>query len=266
MFAAEFKKPFKEQVDFFLAKLNIGLQDWLDLQAQYNDLAFWVTGVMQADLLADLRAAVDTAIAEGRTVQWFREQFDRIVAERGWGATNPRLNDPAYRDWRARIIYTTNVNVSFAAGRWAQLTDPEIIKVANTWVYRHSDLVSHPRPMHLAWNRLALPATDPWWQTHYPPKGYGCRCYVVAMTRESAQAAGYNFSRPEGEGRTYDYTDRKTGVVTTLPVGVDPGWNYAPGMTAAERARAIADGKRPEWPPEIARAFDALMRSRGAPA
>ena len=265
-FAFEFKKPFKEQVDFFLGKVNIAVKDWLDIQAAYNDYAFYVTGAMQADLVADLRDAVQTAIVDGKDIRWFKEQFDKIVSDHGWGATNPKFNDPSYRDWRARIIYSTNANVSFAAGRWAQLTEPGFAAVANTWVYRHSDLVSHPRPKHVAWNRLALSAGDPWWQTHYPPKGFGCRCYVIAMTKETALAGGYRFSRPDGEGQTYEFTDRKTGQVSTLPLGVDPGWDYAPGATAQQRGQSLAATKRAEWPPEIASAFDALLRTKGLPA
>ena len=265
-FAFEFKKPFKEQVDFFLGKVNIAVKDWLDIQAAYNDYAFYVTGAMQADLVSDLRDAVQTAITDGKDIRWFKEQFDKIVSDHGWGATNPKFNDPGYRDWRARIIYQTNSAVSFSAGRYAQLTDPSLFNDRNVWVYRHSDFVAHPRPLHVSWNYVVKPVGDPWMLAHWGPKGFGCRCYVVVTSRETAQSIRYKWSEPLGEGKTYQYTNRKTGEVSTLPLGVDPGWNYTPGQTARERGQSLAATKRAEWPPEIARAFDALLRTKGLPA
>ena len=184
MISAQFKKPFAEQLAFFLAKLNIPVADWRDLPGGYKDAAFYVTGAMKVDLIADLRAAVDQVIAEGKGLDWFVAQFDAIVEKSGWASTNAKFNDPAYRDWRARIVYQTNMSTSYAAGRYEQLTHPDLLARAPYWMYRHSDAVAHPRKWHLAWNRVTKLSTDPWWQTHYTPNGWGCRCYVIAMSRD----------------------------------------------------------------------------------
>jgi len=35
------------------------------------------------------------------------------------------------------------------------------------------------RPQHRAWDNITLPADHPWWQTHYPPNGWACRCTAI---------------------------------------------------------------------------------------
>ena len=35
-----------------------------------------------------------------------------------------------------------------------------------------------------------LPVDDPWWQTHYPPNGWGCKCWVRQVSRREAERLG----------------------------------------------------------------------------
>ncbi len=172
-----FRQPFAEQVAFFRGKLgNLApTAKWDDLWKSQHDRAFMVAGAAKADLLADLAAAVDKAIAEGETLQDFRARFHEIIQRHGWaGFTGDDRKTPDGKGgkglaWRTRIIYQTNLSTSYAAGRLAQLKDAGF----QLWVYRHSGS-EHPRLQHLAWNGLTLPANHPFWQTHYPPSGWNC--------------------------------------------------------------------------------------------
>jgi hypothetical protein len=58
--------------------------------------------------------------------------------------------------WRTKVIWATNLRSSYAAGRWSQLTDPDLLARRPYWKYVHSESVLHPRPQHLAWNGLTL--------------------------------------------------------------------------------------------------------------
>ena len=51
---------------------------------------------------------------------------------------------PAGRAWRTGVIYTTYVAASYAAGRYQQLTDPELLAERPYWRYVHNDSVTHP--------------------------------------------------------------------------------------------------------------------------
>ncbi|MCX8018130.1 MAG: ADP-ribosyltransferase domain-containing protein, partial [Rhodocyclaceae bacterium] len=129
-------------------------------------------------------------------------------------------------------IYRTNLSTSYAAGRLAQLKDFPL------WVYKHSG-AEHPRLQHKAWNGLTLPADHPFWQTHYPPNGWGCGCRVVgARSLEGAARLGGDprYTEPPAG---WDERDGKG----RLP-GIDDGWDYMPGGSSPiveEMAKKVAE-------------------------
>jgi len=157
--------PFEEAIAFFRAKLSIPTLRWTDLWQEMHARGFAVAGAYKADLLLDFRKAIDKAISDGATIEDFRKAFDTIVANHGWSYNGARA-------WRTRVIFETNIRTAYATGRYRQMTDPDVLKSRPFWEYRHGDSV-HPRKLHLSWDRLVLAADDPWWQTHYPPNGWG---------------------------------------------------------------------------------------------
>jgi uncharacterized protein with gpF-like domain len=159
--------PFTEQIEFFRRKLNLPTESWTDIYEAEHDWAFVVAGANRDALVADFREAVERAIADGATLEDFRADFDRIVATHGWS-----YNGSA--GWRSRVIYETNLRSSYQAGRYAQLQEGNW----PYWEYVHADWVQHPRPLHLAWNGMVLRSDDSWWDTHFPPNGWGCQCTV----------------------------------------------------------------------------------------
>ena len=54
--------PFQEQIDFFRNKVPIPTERWDDIQTAAHDRGWVVAGAQSADLLQDLKAAVDSAI------------------------------------------------------------------------------------------------------------------------------------------------------------------------------------------------------------
>ncbi len=215
------RQPFPEQTAFFRAKLGrlVPTERWTDMMREQHDVAFMVAGAAKADLLADMAAAVDAAIAKGTGIEAFRKEFDGIVARHGWDYRGER-------NWRTRVIFQTNLTSSYAAGRLKQLLSAEVQALKPYWMYRHSDGVLNPRPLHVSWNGLTLPADDPWWTQHYPPNDFGCQCYVTAVSARDAQRLG---------GRIADAPDDGTGP-DGRPNGIGKGWDYMPGSTTVERS------------------------------
>lgn len=229
---AAFRKPFAEQVAAF--RLRLGdlrpTQAWDDLAGPEHDRAFMVAGAMKADLLADLSRAVDSAIADGTTLERFRADFEEIVARHGWHGWTGEQSAKG-RAWRTKVIYQTNIRSSYAAGRLAQLKAGAFA----FWVYLHGGSLE-PRENHLSWHGVALPPDHPFWAAHYPPNEFGCSC----KTRGARNRAG--ILRVGGDPDkalpdNWQQIDPKTGT----PIGIGRGWDHAPGATVVETVTVAAD-------------------------
>ena len=243
------RQHFQEQIDFLRKKLNLPSETWRDIQRGAHDRAFMVAGAMKADLLHDLRSAVDGAV-QGGSIGEFRKQFKSIVQKHGWtGWTGEGTR--AGEAWRTRVIYQTNLATSYAAGRRKQLLDPALLSRRPFWRYVHDDSVTTPRPHHKAWgdSNLTLRHDHPFWATHFPPNGWGCKCRVVAV---KAPAEGDATEPPDG----WLATDPKTGA----PAGIDEGWDYAPGARADDDLRSFVQGKLISYEPAVSKAFKAELK------
>lgn len=246
--AVGFGTPFQAQIDYLRQKLRLPSERWDEIAAAAHDRAFVVAGAAKADLLADLHQAVIKAAEGGAGLQAFRKDFKSIVARHGWtGWTGEGTKEGVA--WRTRVIYQTNMATSYAAGRHAQMSDPEVLKLHPYWRYLHSDGVLTPRPLHLAWHGLTLRHDHPFWKTHYPPCGWGCQCRVTSVTRLEGQAsarAGLD-EPPAG----WDQINPKTGA----PVGIDKGFDHAPGASMDMPLRQMVQDKLIAYPPAITRAL-----------
>ncbi|MGH8045181.1 MAG: phage minor head protein, partial [Stenotrophomonas sp.] len=222
--------PFREQAEFWRRKVNVPTASWRDLQRGDHAHGFMVAGAARLDLLDDLRKAVDRAVLEGGTIADFRRDFDAIVARTGWDYQGGR-------NWRTRMIYTTNVRSAYMAGRWTQI---QAIKHRRPFLeYVHNDSVRHPRPEHVAWHGTVLPVDDPWWSTHYGPNGYGCQCTVRTLAQRDLERMGKD--GPDEAPTTPDDT-----------AGLDPGFDYNVGIAASSVPTAVRFGQKvmqlpPPW-------------------
>lgn len=236
--AGTFRRPFAEQVAAFRLRLGdlVPTARWDDIRRSGHDRAFMVAGATKADLLADLAAAVDKAIAEGTGFEAFKKDFRALVERHGWHGWTGEGTEKG-EAWRMRTIYRTNMRTTYMAGRLAQLLEGRF----KYWVYRHSGALE-PREHHLAWDRLILEAGHPFWQTHYPPNGWGCGCDVYgARSIEGAKRRGGDPSVKLQDG--WDKIDPRTGT----PKGIGKGWDYAPGGTVADTVTALR-GKLDQLP------------------
>ncbi len=232
--------PPKEAIAFLRQKTNQTTQRWTDVWNEAHSRAFMVAGAASEALVQDFRDAVAKAIETGTTLATFRKDFDAIVAKHGWVHNGTAA-------WRSRIIYETNLSTAYSAGRYAQMTEPDVLEAFPFWRYQHNAAI-HPRQQHLDWSGLVLQADDPWWSTHYPPNGWRCHCSVSPVSEGGLRRMGRT-----GPDRAPPIDLQKVLVrglgVEEVPRGIDPGFGYNPGRAWLEHADRPTVGQLPARAP-----------------
>lgn len=208
-----------EAIEFLRQKLNVPTATWTDVWQAMHDRAFMVAGAQAAALIEDFHAAVLAAIRDGLTLQQFRQSFDAIVARHGWSYNGSR-------NWRSRVIFQTNLRTAMAAGRWQQI---QRLRTARPYLRYVAVMDERTRPKHAEWHGAVLPVDDPWWQTHFPPNGWNCRCSVQSLNARDLARYGIAVS---AEAPAIDMVERTVqGRIVLVPEGIDPGFAYHPGRS-----------------------------------
>lgn len=210
-----YELPFPEAIAFFKNKVLIPGATWNQILDEANNWAFFVSQVSSAQLLQEFHQATLDFIKTGKTFEEFKADFDAIAQSYGWTA-------PEGNSRRAYAIADTNLRTAYAAGRYHQMADPDVIEKRPYWEYRHRDS-PHPRPHHLALDGKIFAATDVLANPALAvPSGFGCRCTLIARRR-----------LPKGK-QNPDPVPNIDGVVAVMvgekPIPIaDKGWNYIPG-------------------------------------
>jgi SPP1 gp7 family putative phage head morphogenesis protein len=164
-----------------------------DAQAA-DDLAFYVSKVMQQDVLVAIKEEIARALKLGIGKTQFRRFLLGRLAQLGWigarevvspsGETETvDISTPARMD----VIFRTNAQGAYNAGRYqAQM---QYADAAPYWQYV-AVLDARTRSAHAAMNGKVFLARDAIWASIYPPCGFNCRCRVRAMTEASFKASG----------------------------------------------------------------------------
>lgn len=242
--------PPAEAIAFFRSKGLAQGFAWEDVWQEEHAKAFTVAKAMSREILEDIRAALDRALSEGTTLERFREELTPVLQARGWWgrqeATDPltgvtaevQLGSPR----RLRTIFETNMRSAYQAGRWERI---QRVKEAMPFLRYVAVQDSRTRPEHRAWHGTVLPVDDPWWDAHYPPCGFRCRCTVTQMNGRTLERRGFTVTEAPIRFPPRTYTNRRTGEVTTIEGGISPGFNYNVGQ-------AYLDGVTPRPIPDAA--------------
>jgi SPP1 gp7 family putative phage head morphogenesis protein len=210
------------------------------------------------DVLTSIRAELDKALAEGKTMRQFSKELAPTLKKLGWWGKQVWVDGKGNAEQvqlgsmhRLNNIYRNNLQTAYMSGRYRE----QLANAKNRpfWMYIAIQ-DSQTRPSHSRLNGRIFHFEDPIWQHIYPPNGWGCRCRVRALTQAQVTKMG----RTVEDGSQYLQpikaeagVDKKTGEVIevdhirlNLPGGKtmqpDVGWAHSPGAAAFGTDAAVA--------------------------
>lgn len=227
---------------------------WSEMMHGEHAVAFTVAKIAKLDLLRSIQSSLDTVLRDGGTFEGWRDAILPELKKAGWwgAVTNPELTGTAetiiVNNRRLRTIYNTNVRMSMATGHWARIQRQKDVFPYLRYLPSTSE---HKRPLHMSWYGILLPVDHPFWQTHFPPNGWGCKCQFEQVTERKMRKKGWTVTPdadlPQGARMFY----AANGQDIMVPDGIDPGFSYNPGTAhlravankaAASIEAAVADG------------------------
>jgi Phage Mu protein F like protein len=224
---ADTQLPFQQAIDYFAEKTNLDTDSWIEGQGIIQQAAFTVAGAKGA-LLQDIRTATAKAINQGISIAEFAKEFNKI-ADR-YSANWELKGD---RAWRGQLIYEQNLRQAYAAGRYAQMTDPETLRRRPYWQWKHGDS-RNPRPVHLALDGKVFPADSlPW----HVPLGFGCKCQIFSLSQRDIDRENLTVETLT-PGQDINYTDPKTGQTRPIKLEPDKGFEWKPDRNLTPQRRA----------------------------
>jgi hypothetical protein len=225
-----YQLPFKEAIEYFSQKTGIDTDSYIEGQGIIQNIAFTVAGAKGA-LLQDIREATAKAVNKGTSIAKFAKEFDKI-ADR-YSANWELKGD---RAWRAQLIYEQNLRQANAAGRYAQMTDPETMRRRPYWQWRHGDSRA-PRPAHLALDGKVFPADS---LPFHVPAGFGCKCQVFSLSQRDVDRENLTVEDLV-QGQNLPYIDPSSGATRITKLEPDPGFDWKPdrNLTADRRAEIL---------------------------
>ena len=215
-----FGVQFGQAIDYLKGKLPEATLQWDDLAGPVHGKVFAIAGATNTDLVADIQKSLVDALKNGTTITQFRKDFDATVQKYGWTYRGKR-------GWRTSVIFNTNMRAAHMAGRWQQL---QANKARRPFLQYRTAGDARVRPMHRMWNGLIFHIDDAFWQTHYPPNGWGCRCTVRAYSQADLNDENLQVSE-HFQVKTREVVTRDGEITDRVPVGIDPGWDHNVGQS-----------------------------------
>ncbi len=192
MINLDFKKAPQQNIDFLKSKgLSLSF-DYKDLQKEAHQKAFTVAKIMNLDVVSDIQSSLIKAMNEGQSFKKWKNELIPLLQQKGWygkkDVVNPQTGEVKTTyigSRRLRTIFETNMRTSYAQGR-----ANNIYGSSNEYIIYSAILDSRTRIDHRALNGIVKHRNDTFWQKHFPPNGWNCRCYVKSISKKELEKRG----------------------------------------------------------------------------
>lgn len=196
--------------------------DYNEIQKAAHHKSFTVAKITRLDLLHDVFTSLDDSLKTGKHFDDFKKEIVPTLQKKGWWGKqdiiNPRTGEVKTIDIgsrRLKNIYDTNMRVSYAQARHKQM---RALPLSVYWRYQ-SALLESTRDKHAAMHGTIKHRDDSWWNTNYPPNGWGCKCKVTARSLKEIEKKGWKIEKGSSSNiasKDWDYNVGDTSKVSQL--------------------------------------------------
>ena len=178
--------------------------DWPQRMQQAAAKAQTIAGIYRQDVVADIHRALGESAAKGTPFAKFRDAVERQLTAKGLhldqagdmvDTATGELLGKGITPQRLEVIYRTNMQNAYMAGRWQELQDN---RAAMPYLQYTAVMDNRTCPLHRELHGQVYHIDDPFWDTFYPPNGFNCRCTVTAYSAADLTRRGLEVSDSEG--------------------------------------------------------------------
>lgn len=290
------KKEVHDQIANRSAKARVSW-NWYDTWHEEHHRAFVVAKLCKADLLQEVHDSLQKAVDEGQTFEEWRKEIQPKLEGRWLGKTEGELWDEMEEEDKKRLkeqakeegrpdpeptgkqrdkeitpkrletIYRTNMKVAHVAGQYQSLIDKA--ELYPYWQY-HTQEDDRVRGSHAVLNNKVFRYDDPFWDTHFPPNGWRCRCYVLSLNERGLKRQGLSTDDVIDSSKLKTREDESAGGHTKLTYIIDgkdastaDGWNYNPGKI--RNIDSVAKDKIDGYDPELGKQVEGDIKEKAQP-
>lgn len=222
--------------------------NWQDVWQEEHAYQFTVSRLANLDILEAMRDGILSSVKGDSSRQDWTKNAKELLIQAGWWGKKS-LSDPTTGDIvtttfdppRLKLIFDTNTRMAYAAGLWQRIERNKGTHPYIRYITRRDERV---REQHRSWDNLTLPVDHSFWKTHFPPNGWRCRCRAMSISQADYDAGmspnGERLNKTAPDVQYKDWTNKRTGAVERVPVGIDPGFGYNP-VRADSLSRVAVD-------------------------
>ena len=271
--------------------LRLSPNGWRDIYAQEHATAFTVARLKDLSLLESVQKEIAHSIENGFSFEDFQRRM-RPKLQSWLDSVRKPIDGPegpakeaekqGKDRYRLRRIFETNTRQAYAQHHYQRGMDNPL----NTHIiYRLGPSINH-RVDHEVLDGTVLSKDHSFWDSHFPPNGWNCKCHVRFMSQRDVEEARQKgvVDLQSTDPKTGRYTSRKpinetapkiqwrnfersNGQVIQVPHDIDPGFEWNPGKVNRNtwlKDQAIRKARALELAPKELEKLEQLILSNQA--
>lgn len=81
------------------------------------------------------------------------------------------------------------------------------------------------------WDGKVYPVDHSFWDTHYPPNGWGCRCTICSLSDSDVEERGLPIETDKPTSKSKIVVNKDGEITDIVPLGIDAGWDHNVGKS-----------------------------------